>query len=108
VDPVRYFENVRHVVADQDHRQATLLDLRDQLQHLTGLLHAQGSGRFVQDDEPRGERGRSGHRDRLPLTTGQGLDRLRHVLHRGDAEIAHRFAGLGLHALLVEHPENRA
>ena len=107
MDPVGHLEHVGRVVADQDHRQTLLLDLANQLEHLTRLLDSQGGRRFVQDHELGGESRRAGHRHRLTLATRQRFDCLRHVLHRGDAEVRHGRARVHLHALLVEHPQDR-
>ena len=94
VDPVGHLEHVGHVVADQDHRQAFGLDLLDQVQHLAGLLDPQRRGRLVQHHELGGEGRRAGDGHRLPLAAGQGLHGLGHVLHRGDAQVGHRRAGV--------------
>ena len=52
LDAVGELEDVRHVVADQDHRQAALADPPDQVEHLARLLDAERSGRLVHDHQP--------------------------------------------------------
>ena len=37
MDPVRELEDVRHVMADQDHRQSAVAYAPDQVEHLAGL-----------------------------------------------------------------------
>ena len=108
VDAVGDLEDVRHVVADQDDREAPVADVADQLQHPVALLDAQRGGGLVEDDDLAAERRRPRHRDGLALPTGQALHGLPDVLQRAYAQLAHVPGGLGLHVLLVEHPEHGA
>ena len=68
-------EHVRHVVADQDHRQAALADAEDEVEHLPRLLHAERGGRLVHDHEPPRPRRGAGDGDALSLAAGEVLDR---------------------------------
>ena len=52
VDAVGDLEHVRHVVRDQDDRQAALLHVEDQLEHAARFLDAQRRRRLVHDDDP--------------------------------------------------------
>ena len=99
VDAVGDLEDVRHVVADQDDRQAPVADVADQLQHPVALLDAQRGRRLVEDDDLAAERRRARHRDGLALPAGQALHGLADVLQRADAQLAHVPRGLGLHVL---------
>src|SRR6266516_1987406 len=108
VDPVRDLEDVRHVVADQDDRQAPAAQPLDQGQHLAGLADAQGGGRLVQDDDLGAERGRARDRDGLALAAGQGLHLLGDVLDGADPEVFELIPGLGPHAAGVELAEDLA
>lgn len=75
VNAISHLEHVRHLVADQDDREATIANVFDQCEDATGLLHAQGRGRLIHDDDPGGERGCAGNGHTLALATRQRLDR---------------------------------
>ncbi len=107
VYPIRHLEHLRHVVADEDHRQTTVTDAPDELENLAGLPHAQCRGRLVHDDELACERGGPGHGHTLALTTGKLLDRVRHR-PQTNLEFAHLLRGLTLHRRFVEHPQHAA
>ena len=107
VDAVGDLEHMRHVVADQDHRQALVAHAADQLQHHVAFLDAERGGGFVEDDHVRGEGRGARHRHALALAAGQRFHRLR---HRADADlqVVHALdAGLQ-HLLLVEHAQHVA
>src|SRR6266480_1433050 len=108
VDAVRDLEHVRHVVADQDDRQAPAAQPLDQGEHLAGLADAQRGGRLVQDDDLGTERGRARDRDGLALPAGQSLHLLGDVLDRADPQVLELLPGLGPHAAGVELAEDRA
>src|SRR5262249_25493772 len=82
MDSVRCLENVRHVVTDEDDRQAAPFDVEDQFEDAAGFLDTQRGGGLVHDDDAAAERGRSGDGDALPLTSGQRLDGLIDILDR--------------------------
>ncbi len=86
VDAVGDLEDVRHVVADQDDRQAAALDVEDQLEHLARFLDAERRRRLVHDDDAAAEGRRARHRDALALAAGQRLHRLADVLDGEQAE----------------------
>src|SRR4051794_24358428 len=108
VDAVGDLEHVRHVVADEDHRDARVADLEDQLEHMGGLLDAERRGRLVEDDDLRAERRRAGHRHALALAAGERLDLLVDVLNGHDPELGHLLLGLGAHLGAVELAEDAA
>jgi hypothetical protein len=98
---------MRHIVADQDDRDAPAAHVLDQFQHLAAFLDAKGGGRFVQNDHLGPEGGSTGHRDPLPLSARQGFHRHVDVLDRHQAQFGQLVAGKVLHPLLVHHPEHR-
>ena len=78
VDAVGDLEHVRHVVADQDHRQPVVADALDELEHLPGLLDAERGRRLVHDHELARPRRGARHRDALALAARERLHRLAH------------------------------
>ena len=76
VDPVGDLEHVRHVVADQDHRQARSRRRLISSSTWFDSSHAERRGRLVEHDDLAAERRGAGHGHRLPLAAGQGLDGL--------------------------------
>ena len=106
VDAVGHLEHVRHVVADQDHRQAVVAHPADQLEHHVRLLDAERGGRLVHDHDVPGEGRAARHRHALALAAGERLDRL---LHRADADlqVLHVRDRVGLHLLLVQQAQQR-
>src|SRR5271165_390954 len=108
VDAVGDFEHVRHVVRDQDDRQSTLLDVEDQFEHATRLLHAERRRRLVHDDEPLGESRGARDRDALALAARQCLDRLMDVLNRHQPEFVELLAGELRHLRPVGRAEPRS
>lgn len=67
VDAVGNLEHMGHVVADEDHGQALVAHAADQLQHHVALLHAQGGGGLVHDDDMARKRCRARHGNALAL-----------------------------------------
>ena len=55
LDAVGELEDMRHVVADQDHRQPALAHAADQIEHLPRLLDAERGGRLVHDHDRRAQ-----------------------------------------------------
>jgi Cys-tRNA(Pro)/Cys-tRNA(Cys) deacylase len=108
VDAVGDLEHLRHVMADQHHRQTPVADPPDQVEHLAGLLDTEGRGRLVHDHHPAAEHRRPRDRHRLPLTTRQRLHQLADVLHGFDAEGIELFLRLLPHRGPVEQPEHRS
>src|SRR5207247_9068738 len=104
VDPVRELEDVRHVVADQDHREPTLANALDQVEHLPGFLDPEGGGRLVHDHEPARPRGSTCDRNPLALAAGQVLDGLAHRLD-ADAELLEMTRSFATHPALVEEAQ---
>ena len=102
LDPVGELEDVRHVVADQDHRQAALAHALDEVEHLPRLLDAERGGRLVHDHHALRPSGGPGDGDALTLPAGEVLDRLG---HRADADLELREMSCGLapHGAFVEH-----
>ena len=108
MDAIGDLEHVGHVVADQDHRQAAVAEVPDQLQDLAGLPDAESRRRLVEDDDLAAERRGPGDGDGLALAAGQRLDRLRDLLERPDPQLLEMTSRLGAHLAVVEHPEEPA
>ncbi len=91
-------------MADQDDAEALVAEPLDQVEHLGGLLHAEGGGRLVEHHDLRRADQRAGDRHHLALTAGQRGDR---DPHAGDAdgEGVQQRAGPLLHRDLVEDGE---
>ena len=87
VDAVGDLEHMRHVVADQDDRQAAPLHVEHQLEHLARFLDAERRRRLVHDDDAAAEGRGPRHRHALALAAGQRLDRLVDVLDGQQAEL---------------------
>src|SRR3954470_23726921 len=104
LDAVGHLEDLRHVVADEDDRQALVAHAADEVEHVARLDHAERGGRLVHEDDLRRPRHRPRDRDALALAAGHGRDRRRGVLQR-DAEVLEGVAALGAHRLLVDEAE---
>ncbi len=63
-----------HVVGNEDHAHPVFLEAADELEHLRGLLDAEGRGRLVEDDYAPAPQ--HGPRDREALTLAAG-----HLFH---------------------------
>ena len=74
-DPVRDFEDVVHVVTDEDHGPSAAGETPDQLQHLSRLGHRERGGRLVHDNEARIEIEGARNGDRLTLSAGEAAYR---------------------------------
>src|ERR1700722_16767460 len=105
VDAVGDLEDMRHVMADQDDRQAAPPYIEDELEHAAGLLDAERGRRLVHDHDAAAKGGGPCHSHTLPLTTREGLDRLAYVLDRRNAQLQQRLARFFLHARAIEHAE---
>jgi hypothetical protein len=66
-DPVHQIEDLPQVVADQDHRDAPVLQPADDVFDLRGFLHPKGRSGLVHDDQLRRKGRRSRNRNALPL-----------------------------------------
>jgi mannose/cellobiose epimerase-like protein (N-acyl-D-glucosamine 2-epimerase family) len=108
VDAVGDLEHMRHVVRDEDDRQAALLDVEDQFEHAARFLDAERGGRLVEDDDAAGERGRARDRHALTLPAGESLDRLVDVLNRHHTEFVQLLARELLHRAAVESAKQAA
>ena len=108
VDAIGDLEDVRHVVADENHRHPLTPHPLDQLQHLPGLAHAERSGGLVEDDHLGPECRGTGDRDRLALATRECLQPLAYVLDGGDPELVELLARLGAHPTGVELAKHTA
>ncbi|CAH0327618.1 hypothetical protein SRABI128_06285 [Microbacterium sp. Bi128] len=64
------------VVGDEDDPEAAVAGLQDVAEHHAGLLHAQGRGGLVQDQDLRAEVHGPGDRDALAFTAGELADGL--------------------------------
>src|SRR5262245_24338160 len=102
VDAIGDFEHLGHVVADQHDRQAALLDVEDELQHAARFANAERGRRLVHDDHAAAEGRGARHRDALPLSARQRLDRLADVLDGEQAELGEFLPRVALHAGAVE------
>src|SRR5690606_29039515 len=78
---VPYGEGVVHVMGDEDDSQVLAACLGDVTEYGRGLLHAEGAGRFVQDQHAGPEVDGPADGDALPFTAGHGSDRLGWVAH---------------------------
>src|SRR4051794_38262520 len=108
VDAVGHLEDVGHVVADQDHRDAVVAHPQDELEHVGRLLDAQCRRRLVEDDHLAAEGRGARHRHALPLAAGERLHLLADVLDRQDSQVGHLLPGLVAHAGAVELAEHLA
>ncbi len=108
MDAVRHLEHLRHVVRDEDDRQAPFTQILDHLEHSSGLVDAEGGRGLVEDDHLAAESRGARHGHGLTLTTGQGLHRLRDVLQGADAEVPQMLSGVLTHPLLVESAKDLA
>ena len=106
VNAIRDLEYLRHVVADEDDREAPVAHLADQVEHHVRLLDAQRRGRLVHDHHVPREGRAARHRDTLALAAGKRLDRLTHGIDP-DLEILHMGVGFSPHASLVQHAKQR-
>ena len=84
------------VVGDEHHAKAGIPGSGGVFEYDAGLLDPQRRGGLVQDQYPRAEIHRAGDRHALPLTTGQGADRLVDVLEV-DAHLGQLILGGGAH-----------
>ena len=78
------------------------LGLRDDPENAGGLLHAQGRGRLIEDQDLRTEVDRAPDGQRLPLAAGQTADQLVTVGDPRNAEGLHLFDGDDPGGLLVK------
>ena len=62
---------VDDVVGDEDHREPAPSRLKHDSQDVSGLLHAERRGRFVEDKDAGPEMDRASDRKRLPFTPGE-------------------------------------
>mmetsp|Transcript_7225 Transcript_7225/g.11991 ORF Transcript_7225/g.11991 Transcript_7225/m.11991 type:complete len:207 (+) Transcript_7225:105-725(+) len=108
VDAVGHLKHVRHVVADQDDRNAARFHVLDQFQHLAAFLHPKGGSGFVQDDHLGAKRSGTGHGDALTLTARERLDRLFDVLDCHQPEFRQLVAGKFLHCGAVQLTQDLA
>ena len=79
---------------DDDHRAAVVLQLADDLQHFAGQFRVERGRRFVEAEDVRGKRKRTGDRDALALTAGK-LERIAvHLVRQTD--LVQQFLRVGL------------
>jgi hypothetical protein len=107
-DPVRYPEDVVHVVRDHDDGDATVGEPADQVEDHLGLRHTQCGGRLVHDHQPGVPEDRLGDRHRLALATRQRADRLPDGADRRDRQLAQGAVRGPFHARLVQESAARA
>src|SRR5262245_52461247 len=105
MDAVGDLEDMRHVVADQDDRQAALLHVEHQLEHFSRFLDAQRRGRLVHDDDAAAESRRPHYRNALALAAGKRLDWLPNALDGEQPKRVQMPAGLAPHLGAVEQAE---
>ena len=86
-----------------DDAQATGAEPLDEVEHLGGLLHAQGGGGLVEQDDLRVTEQRPRDRDRLPLAAGQRRDRHPRAGQLG-RQLREQFPAADLHGHLVHSP----
>lgn len=108
MDAIGQLEDAGHVVADENDREAFLLQAPDEGGHLAGFPHAEGGRWLVHDDHLAAEGGGPRDCDGLPLASGQGLHRLGDVLKRLDPEFRDVLPGHAPHRRGVQHPEDAA
>src|SRR6266536_973295 len=100
-DPVGDVEDVVHSMADQDHTDAVVLEILDQVEDLADLPDRERGGRLVHDHDLRPERRRSGDRDRLTLAARQLLDQLADALD-ADPELVEVLLGKPFVGVVVD------
>src|SRR5271165_24029 len=105
VDAVGDLEHMRHVVGDEDDRQAALLHVENELEHPARLLDPERRRRLVHDDQPLGEGRRPRHGNALALAARKRLDRLVDILDRHQSEFVELLAGELRHPGAVGRPE---
>ena len=99
-------DHVFHVVGDEDHRVALGAQLRDQVEDLARLAHAERGRRLVEDHHLAREHRRARHGDRLALAARhQGHRRIE--LRQLDLEAVEHRRGLAVHGAAVEEPSPR-
>ncbi|MNL16005.1 hypothetical protein D3C87_1370260 [compost metagenome] len=108
MDAVGHLEHMRHVVADQDDRNAACPHVLDEVEHASGFLDAQRRRGLIENDDLGAEGCRPGHRDALALAAGQRFHRLVDVLNGHQAQFGELFAGDALHGRAVELAQHRA
>ena len=104
-DVIGDLEDVRQVVADDDHRDTLLGEPLDEVEHLLGLGDAERGRRLVEDHHACLLQHRAGDRDGLALAAGQGGDLLAHRLDGAHGQAAKGVGRVLLHAALVERAE---
>ena len=98
-DDVELLEPVR----DQQHRFALVAEAANDAEELLGLRRRQGRGRLVEDEELQIGGERPGDLDELQFGHGEAGDQ--GVRIDGDAELAERRPGAGIHRLAVDGAE---
>ena len=100
MDAIGKFENVRHVMANQENWKSSIPDRPDQIQDFPGLADAECGCRLIHDDQAPRKNRRTRHGDSLTLAAGE-------VFHsavngrKAKLELRHFFLGLVLHSTLV-------
>src|SRR5262245_3607196 len=105
MDAVGDLEDMWHVVADQDDRQAALLDVEHQLEHFSRFLDAERRSRLVHDDDAAAESRRPHYRNALALAARERLDRLPNALDGEQPKRVQMPAGLAPHLGPIEPAE---
>ena len=87
VDTVGNLKHLRHVVRDEDDREALVPDGPDEIEHLRGLDHAEGGRRLIHDDHVLRPHRRAGDGHRLALAAGERRDRHPQVLDQAHTQL---------------------
>ena len=103
-DAVGHLEDVGQVVADHHHAEAAFLEPEDQVEHLSGLGHAQGRGGLVEHHQLRVAEQRARDRHDLALPARERRDLGVHV-RDARRQRADQLARFLLHPQVVQHPQ---
>src|SRR5262249_24202689 len=102
-DLVGDLHDVVHVVRDQHDGEALVGQPPHQVEHLSGLGHAESGGRLIEGGPPAIPQHRLGNGYRLTLPTGKARHPLPHRSKGADPEALEHLLGGHLHVSLVEH-----
>ena len=98
-------EDFLHPMRDIDHRDAALLQMRQQLKQMLAFVRGERTGRFVHDDDPRAGADRGGNLNNLFLASRELANRLVNV--EVSLDFAQHGAGALAHLRAV-HPASAA
>src|SRR5580700_1459236 len=104
-NPIADLQNLLHVVADEHDRDALSAEASDEIEHVSGLPHAERSGLLVEEHHAPAPTNSASDRDALALPPGEILHALSNGDRSADADLIEDRASAGAHRLLVEPPK---